>query len=420
MSSFKARLSYILLCLLICTISVNSTLAQQQRLSGRITDTKGKPLPFVTLGLQKKLLGVVSNENGEFDLFYPAEASTDTLLINAFGYEKKVVALQQLVSPVQLQLKEAALEIEEVQVFAMPPEHYIKMAVRNIVANYPAQPFETVGYYREILKENQQFVQSDEAVFKTYYPAYLDTIRNQDQLLLWRRADDLKELAFMNREHKKKKNRAENDTTKKKQGFSIDASTLSGPQAILQSSKLSSNSWHFLDTNKFRRYEFAFEKPSAYSGNSIMVISFKSKGKVDHLREKGLIYLDNRDFAIVKIENSGDFVIPVIVRPILFVAGLAVTNPIYARTIEFREAGGKWYPQNIQIDVKVDLTKRYLFNPNEHAKLEVQQLFTVSRLRVSDAKTIPHQKRYDYHKEIEEQIYNDEGISWAELNIIKK
>jgi hypothetical protein len=63
-----------------------STLSAQT-LQGTLKDSKtGETLPFVNIGIVKKDIGTVSNENGAFKLVVPEGHSKDTLRISMIGY----------------------------------------------------------------------------------------------------------------------------------------------------------------------------------------------------------------------------------------------------------------------------------------------------------------------------------------------
>jgi len=70
-----------------------------------------------------------------------------------------------------------------------------------------------------------------------------------------------------------------------------------------------------LDSLQFKDYKYSFAKSSSYNSNELMVIDFETRGKVNHVRESGKIYIDLNSQAIVKIECKGDFIIPGIINP---------------------------------------------------------------------------------------------------------
>ena len=151
-----------------------------------------------------------------------------------------------------------------------------------------------------------------------------------------------------------------------------------------------------------------------------MVIDFSTRGKVDHVRESGKIYIDLSTYAIVRLESKGDLVIPAVIQPILFLYGLGLRDPSFEKQIEYRQIKGKWYPANIQNNIVLKLTNLHWFRADEHSDFEIEQVFTVNETRIEKTQAIPVAKRFIANKEMQTQVYNDEGIRWEGINIIKK
>jgi hypothetical protein len=412
-------------------------LAQATRvISGQVSNaSNNEPLAFATVALKKQLIGILTNEEGKFDLYIPESLKSDTLLISYLGYKPKLIEISTISGPLAIKLQSSAIELKEIVIRPMPPEHYIRLAMRRLKENYAAVPFETNAYYREKVLENKNLVKCDEGIFKTYYPNYLDTVRNQDQLMLFRRAENIQQVTFMSEEKKKKEDReaarqkkkeakgkkGEEKKSEKKDDIEIDlGSSFGGPQTILRSSNLARKSEGFLDSLKFKDYEYSFAKSSTYNNTEIMVIDFKTKGRVDHLRESGKVYLDMANYSIIKFESSGVFDIPAIIKPILFLYGLGIDDPLYTKHVEFQLINGRWYPKDIHYYVDLKLTRRHWFKSNEHSDFEIEQVFAVNKSKIENTTPIPQEKRFVASKDMKTQIYNDEGLSWEGLNIIKK
>jgi len=401
-----------------------SLIAQQKRLiTGSVIDVATKAtLPFVTVSLKKKLIGVVTNEEGKFDLYLPAEILADTLLVNYLGYKHFLMDIAEIKDPITIKLEETVVELEEIVVRPLMPEHYIRMATRRIAENYPKAPFQTDAYYREKILENKNLIKSDEGVFKTFYPSYIDTVKNLHQLMIFRRAENAQGIAFMSRQLKKKK---QQDSLKTKDGKESESAidvgkSFGGPAQILKGSDISKKSEDFLDSLEFKNYKYTFAKSSSYNTTELLVIDFVSKGKVNYKRESGRIYLDANSLAIVKIECAGKFVIPAILKPFLFLMSIGVKNPTYVKTSEFQQVNGKWYPKNIQNNIDVILTNNHLFKKDERSLFEIEQFFTVTELKTNDATEVPLEKRYKEETDMDKQVFNDKGLTWEGLNIIKK
>jgi len=413
-------------------------ISQNKRLiSGNIIDAVTKePLPFVTVSLKKQLIGVVTNEEGKFDLYVPPEVKNDTLFVNYLGYKHFLMDITEIKEPITIKLLETVVQLEEIVVRPLSPENYIQMAMRKIKQNYPKDPFQTEAYYREKVHENKNLVKCDEGVFKTYYLNFIDTLKPQHQLLLFRRAADPQAVAFMSESRRKfelkdsktikdttavKDSSAVKDSTNKGKKLTIDLSdSFGGPSEILKSSGISYKPKAFLDSLQFKHFKYSFAKSSTYNTNELMVIDFESRGKVNHVREKGKIYIDLSSLAVVKIECSGNFIIPAIIKPILFVVNIRIKNPTFATKSEFQLVDGKWYPKSIENNVDLKMINWHWFRKNDRSTFEIEQYFFVNDLKTIAIAEVPPEKRFDSKKEMEKQVYNDNGLTWEGLNIIKK
>lgn len=432
----------ILFCLILAIAAQLTLLAQNKILiSGSVTDAANNAgLPYATVSLKKHLIGIVTNESGSFDLYVPEEMMDDTLLVGYFGYRPQMVKLKGLSSPVNIRLRENTVELKEVVVKPQPPEYYIKWAVLSMKKNYPNAPFVTEAYYREKVLENKNFIKCDEGIFKSYCPNYIDTLKNQHQLLLYREEKDIHEVQFMlkerQKEEEKERKRAEKENAKKRKkgqpetakpktgdnnntGVSF-AESFGGPENILRQADFTKHPEEFMDTTKFNDFKYTFAKSSTYNNKELMVIDFKSRGKVDHIRSKGRIYIDVATHAFVKIEYSGDFVIPVLLRPILFFAGFGIENPTFETMIEFQQVAARWYPKNIQYNVNINISKKHMFSANETSDFVIEGIYTVNKLSIDGVKPIPADKRFDSKKPLKGQVHNDDGITWDGINIIKR
>ncbi len=409
--------------------------AQQGKvLSGTVSDASNKePIPFATVTLKKSLVGTTTNASGEFELHIPDSIGKDSLLITFLGYSFKSFSLDAVQSPLQVSLTPTSIDLKEVLIRPLPPTFYIKLAMQSRKANYPLDPFESTAYYREIIQEKGSFLRSHEGVFKTYYPAFQDTVKNQSQLMLFRKANDLTELAFMKKERLKdeaKDKRREEKAVKKgkpveKKSSKDDKDSLKigevfgGPENLLKMADIFKDPDNFLDSNEFKNYTYAFAKSSSYNNAALMVIQYKSKGKVDRVREEGFIYLDIASNAIVKIESKGSYSIPTLVRPVLFVMGIGVENPTFKSSISFQQVNDRWYPNAMQFNMNIQVEKKRMFSKNDNSSFDIEGVLAINKLKTSNSTPVETAKRYTTKKRPEQQVFNDLKLNWSEINVIK-
>jgi len=416
--------------------SVSIVRGQSARtIQGVVTDSlTGKPVPFATVTLKDNLAGTVTNENGTFQLLIADSVKDDLLIITLLGYRLQQFPLRDVGTELNVKLAPVALELREVQVRAQPPEYYIRLAMRAMPENYPSSPFETRAYYREIIRENGNFLRSHEGIFRTYFPNFQDTSKNQHQLMLFRKATDLKELAFMKKERlkeeeKKRKEEAKGKSKAKEKDKKADSKSdndslgigelFGGPDNLLQLAGLLRDKGNFLDTNAFRDYSYSFASYNSYNDNSVIVIDFKTKGKVDRVRQSGRIYIDIASNAIVKSDYRGEFVIPALLRPVLLVLGIGIKNPGFRSDVSFSQARGKWYPSTMLFNLNLDIERKRLFAANDNSSFIIDGVLTVNQVKINDARPVDAAKRFKSSKRPEEQVYNEEGLSWDKVNIIR-
>lgn len=433
-SSSKLLSAFSIVTVLLVLSFLQPVYGQKDRIiSGKIADAlNGQPMPFVTVALKESLIGTISNENGGFDLHVPDSIKEDVLLVTMIGYQPAEFPLQGLANPLMVKLQPVMMEMKEVIVKPQPPTYYILQAMRSLKTNYPSQPFETQAYYRENINENDGFLRSAEGVFKTYYPGFQDSVKNQHQLMLFRKAETLAELAFMKKEREKeaaKEKKKEAKAIKKgkevKKKESDDDSLkigeiFGGPDNLLKMADLFRSPDNCIDTTMLDEYVYTFEKSSSYNSRELMVINFKSRGKVERARESGKIYLDLTTNAIVKIESQGTWVIPALIRPVLFVMGIGVENPKFRSNLEFQKIKDHWYPRTMQFNMDMNVEKKRLFAANDNSNFKIFGILTVTKIDTSTPAPVEKKKRYSSDKKPEEQVFNDAGLSWEQINVIKR
>lgn len=421
------------LCLLLLLFLAGQVQAQKEYLiTGMITDSlSGEPIPFATVTLKKSLIGTVSSENGKFELHVPDSVRDDALLITLLGYAPREFVTSALTGPLQIRLVPSVINLNEVPVTPQPPTYYIKLALNSRRENYPTVPFESGSYYREIIKENDNFLRAYEGFFKTYYPNMLDSAKNQHQLMLFRKVSEMSELMFMKKERMRKAAKEERKEARAiakgkapAKAKKNDDDTLKigeefgGPDNLLQLTDFVRKPEAFFDTSEFKNYEYEFAPATSFNNATLMVIRFKSKGKVDGRKEQGLIYLDIATNAIVRVENAGTFIIPAILRPVLLVAGYGVTNPKFKTSTVFQQIGSKWYPNTMRFDLDINVERKRMFSANDNSRFTIQGILNVNRLVTGNPVPVEKTRRYKSRKRPEEQVFNDYNLRWEEVNVL--
>src|SRR6478736_10309707 len=131
------KMNFIICLVLLCYAAQ----AQQITITGKVVDQETKePLPFASIGITGKPIGLISNEQGEFDFHIPAEMRNDILVISMLGYKTFEGPVWSLISndPVVIELHAGAIMLKEVVIVdSLKAGEILKLALARIESNYP-------------------------------------------------------------------------------------------------------------------------------------------------------------------------------------------------------------------------------------------------------------------------------------------
>jgi len=179
----------ILLSLLFCL----PALAQNFEIKARVVDSSNhEPVAFSTLYIDE-YSGTISDEQGFFRLQVSPEKNIDTLHISCIGYHSKSIPVLNIdmgrLDTIYLQ--PGIIELSEVQVQAKSgktpgSKKIIKLAIGNILNNYPDIPVMYNGYYREYVRKEEEYINLFESIINLEDPGF-QSIDNFEAGLLYKR-----------------------------------------------------------------------------------------------------------------------------------------------------------------------------------------------------------------------------------------
>lgn len=387
-------------------------------------ETKEK-LPFASISLKNFPVGTISNENGEFTFYIPKSMRRDTLVVSFIGFNNYEIPVQNINKKLNISLQTANNLLDEVLVSNLSALDYIKLANEKMSENVPQTPYQTIAYYREKFIENNAVINKDEAVFKTYYPVLVDSAKNQHQLLLFRPAENPQEFQFMrewlDKQESKQRKKAEKkgevyegDLDEGDDNFKVD---FGGPESVLDTDVYHDKDANFLNPKHFKKYEYTLGEQTSLNNESLITIHFVAKKSIDNIKDSGKILISKDNFAIVQVEQKGKFIIPFLLKPILFAIGLKISQPTFQKTVSYQKFQDQWYPKLFRWDAFVNLTKRHAFDKNETAKLNIGQVFSIISFS-PDGTPIEESKKFDANEKLADQMYNDLNLQWNQINII--
>src|ERR1041385_3598264 len=120
-----------------------SVFGKQITITGKVLDQVTKEaLPFASVFIKGKTIGVVSNVQGEFDFHIPQELRNDILVVSMIGYKTFEAPVWSLINtnsdPITVELQTSVTLLKEVIVTAkLTAGDVFKIAIARIDQNYP-------------------------------------------------------------------------------------------------------------------------------------------------------------------------------------------------------------------------------------------------------------------------------------------
>lgn len=385
----------------------------QEMIIGQVTNgSTEEAIGFASILHKDSNRGAISDDEGFFQ--FRSFEGLDSLTFSALGFESKTISVQEISPQSVISLGPHAFLLDEVVIRPLTPEEQLRKCIRKMDQNYASKAFSGLSYYRESMKENGRWLRHEEGGFQSWMSP--EPTQRHHQLFLYRKADT-EELQFMRQRAEKrkkkylKKNPEEADSFEEGEVLLIN---FGGPDEILDID-VRDEDMTFLDSSRHKGYRFSYGPESAYMGRELISILYESRGKEDHKRVSGRIFIDKTSDAIVSINEEGKIVIPAAIKPLLLMFGLGIKNPTYSMDITYRPIDEIWYPEKVRWDMDLNMTEHRLFKENRNAAFEIGQIIAFRSYRTESPQPIPASKRFDPEKKMEEQVFPIAGLSWEDL-----
>ncbi|MEI9919067.1 MAG: carboxypeptidase-like regulatory domain-containing protein [Bacteroidota bacterium] len=315
-------------CLLTMLIMCGVCFAQKTSVfSGRIIDTRTKDaVPFATVRVKNKSLGVVANADGDFSIPTWVETSGDTIVVSSIGYTTAFfptnIFSHETVTV--LPLKPAVTELDEIVVRSK--DHKVRSrgepstsgiitsAIKNIPNNYPQQPYSYLGYYRDYQVRDSTYINLNEAIVEVFDKGFAtnDQLQTEIELFEYKRNEDFKrdsstEVPYDNKPnaYDKMKNKYIPNAVLFSYGGN-ELSILRLHDAIRNFDKPSYSFVNVLNKDLILNHYLKREDDVWLDTLSLYVITFETKYAASgplHFG-KGKIYIEKKNFAIHKLEYA--------------------------------------------------------------------------------------------------------------------
>lgn len=365
-------------------------------LTGKITDKKReKPIPFASISLYNKPIGTISNGDGDFLLKIHPDNIYDTLIISCIGYAQIITHVNKLLDEDVIAMDPISIRIREVKVTATTPEQLLDNIRKNIPKNYSEAPKQMTAFYRETLKEDENYINVAEAIVEILKAPYVNSFKNDVvRLLKGRRSPDVQPFQWLN--------------------FKLQG----GPFTITQLDVVKTIE-SFIDEKYQDLYKYSISKVIWYNNNPVYVLQFNPINNSIFPLFKGEVYVHRETFAIVHASfgfNKGGLKkaqgILIKKKP-----SRVKVKPVYVQyEVNYHLYNGKWYLHNARSSVKFKVhNKRDKINSEYHTVSDL----LITDIQPSNIKRFSRSESFNQRDIFVEMINDYDAKFWENFNIIK-
>lgn len=374
---------------LIIFFFLTSSIAGAQKLivSAKVVDKETKePLIFATVGILGKPIGTITNMQGDFDFYIPAEYRNNNLVISILGYNNYEAPAWTLLDTKSfvIEMEKSTTVLQEVVVTdSLAGGEILHIALSRIEQNYPMTPHLVDGFYRDIKKIGGEYISLLEAAVKIYDEDY-KTPRNKFKLR--------ERVALLE--------------VRRSLGYSNKFTAYFDEDNLLEDLLLHNN----VRYRQFPEEEVFFEslereKDSYYNGHEIFVVSHRKEYKL-------VIYIDKKTYGIVHLEYENNQQ-EIIGKK----RGLVSKFVNLKRVIDFKEYDQKMYLNFLAVDSKINWydakTNELKFETELHQQLLINDINPVPEERIGTT-----EKMRSYGLQYQDLPYNKKF--WENYNVIKE
>lgn len=360
-----------------------------------IEERKGKPIKYASVSVFNKPIGTMSNTDGEFLLKLHPNNIHDTLIISCMGYAQITLPASQLLDEDLFILQPVSIRIKEVKVTATTPAKILNGVRENLAKNYSSNIKLMTAFYRETVKQNNDYINVSEAVMEILKAPYNNSFRSDlVRLLKSRKSRDVQPFKWLN--------------------FKL----MGGPFNITQLDVVKTME-SFIDPKYEELYNYQISKVIWYNNQPVYVIRFHPVSTNFFPTFEGEIYVHRETFALVhanyRIDKSGlkkaeEFMIKKKPRKVK-------ARPSDVQyLVSFQQYQGKWQLLSAQSSVKIKVrSKRDKLNSEFHSVSDL----LITNIEQTELKRFTKDEKFTQYDIFVEKLGSFDEKYWENYNIIK-
>lgn len=267
-----------------------------QVVKGRVTDENGEPVSYANVGVFNTQIGTATNEQGYFELNVSTAPENGVLTISAISYKTFTKRIEQINQDLDVVLKPHYFIMDEIEVSALNNnvKSIVEKALINWHKNYTRDKYQLQGFYRELLRNDDEYVSLTEAVFTMQDRGYHKSQDKKFRLDALRKSDDLREMDSLDMYYDQFM--SHNDVASLFRSDYIDAFN----------SKWCFYFWPNFNSQFADTFDFMLDSVTYYDGEPVYCISFFNKNKKFSLEKRYIEYnhivITKNDYALVQMD----------------------------------------------------------------------------------------------------------------------
>jgi hypothetical protein len=365
-------------------------------LSGKIVDSKKQdPIKYASISLLNKPIGTISNIDGNFLLKIHPDFIRDTIVVSCMGYVQILMPAYKILDEDVITMYPFSIKLKEVKVVATSPEKLLGKIRENLSGNYSNNAKLMTAFYRETIKQDDDYINVSEAVIEILKAPYNNSTRSDlVRIIKGRRSPDVKPFQWLN--------------------FKLQG----GPFTITKLDIVKTVET-FFDAEFQHLYDYNIKNVIFYNDNPVYVLEFKPIGDFNENGFAGEMFVHRETFAIVHVsfrytktglKNAENEMIKK--KPKGVKAKPTFTN----YEANYQQYNGKWHLANVKASVKFKVRSR-----NDRINSEY---YSVSDLLITDIhdtelKKFDRDESFSQRDIFVEMIDNYDPGFWENYNIIR-
>ncbi len=363
---------------------------------GRVVDnTIRYPLSAVSVSLQDRPIGTITNSNGEFILKLPPEVAGDTIVFSHLGYARRKKVAGSITEEETIGLQPVSIRIKEVRVKAVSPEEILENFRKQIPVNYSDENKLITSFYRETVRQDDEYISVSEAVMEILKAPYGATFRDDKvHLLKARHSPEVNPFHWVNFK------------------FQGGAYTITLLDVVKKMET-------FIDREYEQFYRYNITDVIRYKNYPVYVVRFRPVKFIDFPCFIGEMYIDRNSFALLYARFSLDnFGLEIAGETMIRKKpkGFKVKPQFVDYQVDFSELDGKWYLHTAKASVSFRVK-----SPHDriNAVYHIVSDLLVTDVRDTDLKRFPAKSLFTIHDIFSEMAVEYDEKFWEDYNIIK-